>query len=202
MEPKPRLGRRTACQGVRNWPLEWSYRRGPERRVTQGTRGEDARTILRPSTVQSIRRRIQNNTRGGKQGERSGDPKPSCEVLRADRSRKAPYTRGGDRSRQEGKGGRRDGTFQAHREEPEACHPGRKEVPRDGPALWGPHPRGQYRSHASGGQVRSGEGLSLLHLRSVADQTGGAEGGGRQGPDHKGARAYGREDKEDGSDLQ
>src|SRR5215218_9971841 len=92
-------------EGVRNRPLEWSYRRGPERGVTQGTWGDDARTILRPSTVQSIRRRIRNNTRGGKQGERSGGPKPSCEVLEADQSRKASYARGGDRSRQEGQGG-------------------------------------------------------------------------------------------------
>ena len=43
---------------------------------------------------------------------------------------------------QEGKGGRRDGTGQAYREEPQARHPDRKKVSRDGAALRGPHPGG------------------------------------------------------------
>src|SRR5215208_7248717 len=102
-------------------------------------------------------RRIRDSTRGGKQNKCLGEPKPTCEVLWADRSWKTPYARGGDRSRQEDKGRRQDGAVQAHREKPEARHPGRKEVPWDGTALRGPHPGGQHRAHASGGEVRPRE---------------------------------------------
>src|SRR5215204_3208690 len=137
-------------------------------------------------------RRIRNNTRGGKQGERSGGPKPSWEVLEADRSRKASYARGGDRSRQEGEGGRRDGAVQAHREEPEARHPRREEVPWDGPTLRGPYPGGQHRSHASSGQVRPREGLPLLDLRHQVDQAGRAEGGGFLCADPEATQTYTR----------
>ena len=50
-----------------------------------------------------------------------------------------------------------------------------QKVSRQGDAAIGPHPGGQYRSHAWRAEIRLPQGLQVQHLRHLVDSTGGQQ---------------------------
>ena len=66
------------------------------------------------------------------------------------------------------------------------------------PGLPRPNPGGQSRPDAGGGEVRSHQGLQVLHLRNLVDPSGDHPGHRRPGQDHPDPRAHGGDDQQGG----
>src|ERR687897_1389116 len=96
----------------------------------------------------------------------------------------------GEKAFEAGQSRRRARPGEAHPEEPPSGGQRGQEIPQLRVASRGSNPGGQHRSYPSRGQIRSREGLSLLHLRHLVDQTGRGQSRIRQGPHHKASGAH------------